>query len=421
MTSNNPTSQAEALRRSGGTSPWRRVIGPGLVLAASGVGAGDLITSLNSGSSFGLTVAWAVLVGAFIKFIVTEAIGRWYLATGVTPLDGFRSIGRWYMWFFFVFAIFIGFFYGGAIASASGLIVNAMAPAVPAWGAAVAVQLVGTVFVWLGRYGFFEKIMAVFVGLMFVSIVGAAIAARPSFGTLLAGLTPSFGGTAGAFYVLGILGGVGGSISLLTYSRWASQHGWSGTARIRSMRLDLIIGYVMTAVFMVSMMVVGAAFTAGADGIQGVDGLTAIVEPFEAQFGGVAKWLLMIGMFSAVFSSLIGGYNALSNVFTDILNVTRSKSTKTTAPEKSAPFRIYLLWMAIPPLLLLPFGKPVVVVLAYAALGALFMPALIAGLLYLMNSKAMPRAHRNKWFTNLGFVGALAIYAALGINELIGL
>jgi Mg2+ and Co2+ transporter CorA len=49
------------------------------------------------------------------------------------------------------------------------------------------------------------------------------------------------------------------------------------------------------------------------------------------------------------------------------------------------------------------------------------MPTLIAGLLYLMNSRGMPRQHRNKWFTNVAFAGGLAVYAALGVHELVGL
>ncbi|THA24516.1 divalent metal cation transporter [Streptomyces sp. RKND-216] len=421
MTQANSRAESTAVRSSRKPSLWRRIVGPGLVMAATGVGAGDLITSLNAGASFGLTLAWAVLLGALIKFIVTESIGRWYLATGVTPLRGLLRIGRWYIGFFGVFAIFLGFFYGGAIASAGGLIVNAMAPGLPVWVAAVCFQLIGTLLVWVGRYGFFQRIMGVFVGLMFVSTVGAALAARPSLGTLLDGFTPSFGGSAGAFYVLGIIGGVGGSISLLSYSRWAAQHGWSGTSRMRAMRVDLVIGYAMTFVFMVAMMVVGAAFTAGLDGIRGVDGLRALSEPFAEEFGAVAMWLLLIGMFSAVFSSLIGGYNALCNVFTDIVHVLREQDTEIGDPEKTRPFRLYLLWMAVPSLGLLAFDAPVVIVLVYAALGAVFMPTLIAGLLYLMNSRGMPGAHRNRWFTNVAFAGGLAVYGALGVHELMGL
>ena len=61
------------------------MIGPGLLLAATGVGGGDLATGSIVGSLLGPTVLWAVVVGAFLKFVVTEGIARWQLATGETP------------------------------------------------------------------------------------------------------------------------------------------------------------------------------------------------------------------------------------------------------------------------------------------------------------------------------------------------
>ena len=57
-------------------------IGPGLLLAATGVGGGDLATGSFVGSLLGTVVLWAVVVGAFLKFVVTEGIARWQLATG---------------------------------------------------------------------------------------------------------------------------------------------------------------------------------------------------------------------------------------------------------------------------------------------------------------------------------------------------
>ena len=41
------------------------VIGPGILVAATGIGAGDLATSAFAGSALGLTVLWAVVLGAF--------------------------------------------------------------------------------------------------------------------------------------------------------------------------------------------------------------------------------------------------------------------------------------------------------------------------------------------------------------------
>ncbi|MBC8146017.1 MAG: iron transporter, partial [bacterium] len=41
--------------------------GPGILIAATGVGAGDLITASLAGSDVGLVVVWAVVLGALLK------------------------------------------------------------------------------------------------------------------------------------------------------------------------------------------------------------------------------------------------------------------------------------------------------------------------------------------------------------------
>ena len=64
------------------------IVGPGLLVAATGIGAGDLATASFAGSYLGTTVLWAAVVGAFLKFVVTEGLARWQLATGTTLLEG---------------------------------------------------------------------------------------------------------------------------------------------------------------------------------------------------------------------------------------------------------------------------------------------------------------------------------------------
>jgi Mn2+/Fe2+ NRAMP family transporter len=63
-------------------STWRRrlrLVGPGIVIAVTGVGAGDMISSLVAGTNFGTVLIWAIVIGALMKFAVTEAsvAGTW--------------------------------------------------------------------------------------------------------------------------------------------------------------------------------------------------------------------------------------------------------------------------------------------------------------------------------------------------------
>ena len=71
-----------------------RYVGPGIVIAVTGVGAGDMVSSLVAGTDFGMVLIWAVVFGALLKWFLTEGIGRWYMASGQTMLQGWHALGR---------------------------------------------------------------------------------------------------------------------------------------------------------------------------------------------------------------------------------------------------------------------------------------------------------------------------------------
>lgn len=61
-----------------------RTLGPGIILAAAGIGAGDVVVASVTGIKFGPTLLWAIVVTAALKFVLTEGLARWQLATGET-------------------------------------------------------------------------------------------------------------------------------------------------------------------------------------------------------------------------------------------------------------------------------------------------------------------------------------------------
>lgn len=78
-----PNTKAENLKPS-----LLSIILPGILIAATGVGAGDLATASFAGSQLGVAILWAVLVGSIFKLVLTEGLARWQLATGQTLLEG---------------------------------------------------------------------------------------------------------------------------------------------------------------------------------------------------------------------------------------------------------------------------------------------------------------------------------------------
>ena len=152
------------------------LIGPGIAIAATGVGAGDMVAAAASGAKYGYALVWAALVGAVLKYVLNEGLARWQLATGTTLLEGWvQRLGKWVRIYFFAYLVVWSFVIGGALASACGLAAHAIAPALPleAWGVIHAV--VAAALVAFGRYDQFERLMKVFIGVMFVALIGCAL------------------------------------------------------------------------------------------------------------------------------------------------------------------------------------------------------------------------------------------------------
>jgi Mn2+/Fe2+ NRAMP family transporter len=105
------------------------ILMPGILVAATGVGAGDLATASFSGSQLGLTILWAVVVGGLLKFTLTEGLARWQLVTGTSFLEGVEQhFGRVTGWLFLPYLLLWTFFVASALMSACGATLHAMFP-----------------------------------------------------------------------------------------------------------------------------------------------------------------------------------------------------------------------------------------------------------------------------------------------------
>ena len=260
---------------------WRH-LGPGIVVAATGVGAGDLVATLIAGSRFGYALLWAAVVGCIVKIALSEGSARYHLATGSTILAGWRSLGKWTSWYFGVYVIIWGFIYGATAMSATALPLTALFPDLPLRAWAIIAGIFGFVFVWFNRYETFEIVMKILVGLMFIIMVGLAFLVAPSLPDMARGMTFELP-EGSLFYTLGLIGGVGGTITTAAYGYWTQAKGWRGMPWFPMMRVDNALAYIVTGIFVIAMLIVGAEllYSAGIaleDSDKGLLGLSGVLE-----------------------------------------------------------------------------------------------------------------------------------------------
>ncbi|WJH39543.1 Nramp family divalent metal transporter [Aliirhizobium terrae] len=403
------------------TGRWK-LIGPGIVAAATGVGAGDLVATLIAGSRFGYALLWAAVIGCIVKIALAEGSARYHLATGSTMLEGWKSLGKWTSWYFGIYIMIWGFVYGATAMSATALPLAALFPVLPLWAWAMISGLVCAAFVAMNKYQMFENAMKILIAFMFVVVVGVAIMVVPNIGEALTGLVPSLP-EGSIFYTLGLIGGVGGTITMASYGYWVNAKGWRTPAWMGIMRLDNRVAYIVTGIFVIAMLIIGAEllYTAQITLSSGDRGLLDLDEVLRERFGPVVSVLFLLGFFATSVSSILGVWHGVSLLFADFVRNVRGGTGARQDLEKSNAFRFYLFWLTIPPMVLLWFGRPFLLVVIYGALGAFFMPFLALTLIWLLNSSRVPKEWRSGWLSN-GLLGiAAALFIVLCVNEVIGM
>ena len=198
----------------------RRLVGPGLMVAATGVGAGDLAAATLGGANFGLLLIWAVVLGAAFKFVLNEGLGRWQLATDTTLVEGWAEhLPRWVKAYFGVYLVLWTISVSAAMASACGLgISNLTGGAVSAQSGAVVHSVLGGIFIWIGGFKGFERLMQVLIGVMVVFIVACAMLTFENPGGAVRGLLVPTIPAGGTGSLLALIGGVGGTLTVLNYN-----------------------------------------------------------------------------------------------------------------------------------------------------------------------------------------------------------
>jgi Mn2+/Fe2+ NRAMP family transporter len=400
-----------------------RWVGPGIVFAATGVGAGDMVAAAKAGASWGMPLLWTALVGALLKFVLAEGIARWQLATGTTLLEGWsRWLGRPIRYAFILYLLVWTVIVAAALMSACGLAAHALLPAlsVPTW--AVLHALLALALVWFGGYQSFETIMKWVIGVMFVCIVACACWQAPAPSAVANGLIPRI--PAGSlFLVLAVIGGVGGTLTLLSYNYWMLEKGWIGAGWTPIVRGDLAAGYLLTGLFGFALILLSAAVLHPAGvRIEGNAGVLNMAGILGKQFGRWGEIVFLVGFWGAVASSLLGVWQSVPYLFVNLVRTSRP-ATNIGSPaglqRRSLPYRGYLLFMTFPPMLLLLLGRPVWLVISYAALGALFMPFLATTLLFMNNRRAEMGALRNGIWSNAGLILCILLFGILGCREIL--
>jgi Mn2+/Fe2+ NRAMP family transporter len=402
-----------------------KLAGPGLVVAATGIGSGDVVSATVGGARYGVVLLWAIALGAFFKFVLSEGIARWQLATGTTVIEGWAehlhtSIKILFGAYLVLWTIFVS----SALTNACGLgLVNLTGGAVSRTTAAIAHSFVGFAVVWLGGYARFEKLMKFLVGVMGFSILVCAAFTLDDPGAAVRGaavpIIPAGSGT----YVLSLIGGIGGSVTMLSYNYWMREEGMRGSSWLSYVRGDVGVAYVFTAVFGMSIMLIAnTAFFVPGVALRDAEAVPRMAAFLGTVLGPFGVWAYGLGFWAAVFASLLGVWQSVPYLYADIYGVLKGLSVearKDVTQVTSTPYRLGLAFITLAPIPLAFTSAPLLVIVTYTVIGSLFVPFLAGTLLYLNNRVPWPdrEVPKNATITNLLLIVILILFMAVGGRE----
>ena len=321
-----------------------RHVGPGLILAATVVGSGELIVTTVLGAETGYVLLWLILLSCAVKVVVQHELGRFTIGTGATTLEALNKIPgprvrvSWIIWLWLIMVSSLMFSIGGMF-GAIAEVMHMAAPAVPIDFWVPSVSVVTFCLLYFGRYGLIEKASLILVGVltamtvagMFLLLKRPDLLSWPEVADGLRFRLPS-GGLSTALTVFGATGV--GAAELATYPYWCIEkgyarftgpndgseawlkraHGWVGV-----MGLDVGLSLFVYTFSTVAFFLLGAGVLHGLQTIpQGADTIRSLSRMYSETLGAWSMPLFLIGAVAVLYSTvfaLTAAYSRLTAEF----------------------------------------------------------------------------------------------------------
>ena len=218
-------------------------------------------------------------------------------------------------------------------------------------------------------------------------------------------------------YILSLIGGVGGTVTLLSYGYWMREEGWSGAERIPSARGDLLVSFSLVMIFCLSMIFLS----------------TQINWQGQILDEGPRLCLLLADRIGAGDRSASDGRCSCSASGAPRSRRCSASGTgcrfcSTTgcicggappAGQQGGPYRSWAAYLTLAAISALVIKRSVWLVFVYTVVGSLFFPFVISTLLWLNNSRHLAQRFRNGIAVNFVLASALLLYAYLAYDALV--
>ncbi len=423
-----------------------RRIGPGMILAASIVGSGELIATTTLGAEAGYAALWIVVFSCFIKPALQYEIGRYSIVSGETGLAGFdrmpgpRLRVNWVVWMWALVVLFTMFQVGamfGGVAQVLNQLVPSVEPRVWVLG-----LLALTLWILLGGgYERIERLATFKVGLftMLTLMCALLLMRRPELfqaGDVLAkGFTfqlPPGDGLATAIAVFGITGV--GATELFMYPYWCVEKGYArftgkrdgspawverADGWIRVMRFDIFASMIIYTIATVAFYLLGAGILHPQGLVPSAKDMIPVLSRIYTETLG--PWSLPLFYAGAVFTlygTIFAATAAHSRLYADMVRLLGGFEHGDYPARLVWRNRFVWVLTTVPAGLFLILESPVQMVKAGGVAQAVLLPVIAVGAVF-MRYRGLPPEVRSSLLTTAGLWVAAVLTVAATIFSLL--
>lgn len=454
-----------------------RKIGPGIILAGSIIGSGELLLTTALGAKYGFAFLWLIIFSCIVKVFVQIELGRYAVSSGKPTLGALNELPgpkwrvHWLVWWWFIMLLAtvsqLGAMIGGVaqalnlafpdgtarlarlIEPVSAGAANSLLdhPEYP-WCVVTAFSAVGLLLI--GGYKSIERITTGMVAAV-TGITVLCVAILPASGypfrieDIVQGFTlftrsgdgwtfaiPA-AGIAAAFGAFGITG-VGAS-ELYAYPYWCLEKGyarfvgehsaddaWVRRAKgwLRVMHLDAWVSMIVFTTATVAFYFLGATVLHR----QGLhpekeDMIATLAEMYVPTFGDWTRFAFLIGAWAVLFKTLYVATASNSRLTADFLSLGRFLKFDSAEPRRICIRRLCIFYPIFGMLLYFGFRDPRAMVVFGGFFQAATLPVIAAATVYMRYRRTDPRIAPSKlsdlclW---LAFV-SITVVAAYAIRD----
>lgn len=386
-------------------------LGPAAFVAAAGIGPGSVATLSVMGATYKYALLWMFLFFLFFWIAQGDMVARISLAGGKTLQEAVREdianpILRKATIGIVVFSVFITciiYVYGSIMGVGMGL--SFFFPQVQTGHMAAITGLVTIPLLLAGNFRTIENVLKYLILAFTLSFLFTLLLTSPDLGEVLKGtFIPSVPSGAGPG-MMSITGTTMVTGYLFFVQSTAIRERWTKPQDLHKARND-IFGMAPIMMGVSAMVMITAAATLYGTGVDVTDA-TVLGEQLTPLYGEKAKIAFAIGLFAAGFSSVVAAGMGPGIVIPSILGFEPGMKTKL--------FKILIIINLVAASIMAFIGtRPVALVMASQALGALFLPAMAFILLMLSNNKRLLGEYTNPLLVNV--VGILAVIFSLIIS-----